>query len=324
MHFRFPPFVLFAASAMLAVLVSPLQAKDAPAKEGAVLVMVTDDKQPIYDRFVASFEVQSRADFYEYSLYGEEANASQVVNQALAVKPNLFVAVGPKSARALAGRTGKTPLLVTMVPAVHKQKASLGDNLAGVMLERSPVSRFQVLKQLFPKASRLGIAYDPKVSQARLSAAKRAAKSMGLSIVPAPISNPAEVTKSLRTLSKEVDVLVLLSDPSLLNLTAIDAIVGFSVVHKIPAVALSHQMVARGILMGLSVDYSKLGDQAGRIANQIVFEGVAPGALGFVPPEGLQISLNLTASEKFPYTCDIKSRVLVYAADNDFDVEIYR
>ena len=76
--------------------------------------------------------------------------------------------------------------------------------------------------------------------------------------------------------------------------------------------------------MGLSVDYSKLGDQAGRIANRIVFEGVAPGALGFVPPEGLQISLNLTASENFPTACDIKSRVLVYAADNDFDVEIYR
>ena len=208
---------------ILAVLVSPLQAKDAPAKEGAVLAgdgdgRQTADLRPLRRVF---FEVQSRADFYEYSLYGEEANASQVVNQALAVKPNLFVAVGLKSARALAGRTGKTPLLVTMVPAVHKQKASLGDNLAGVMLERSPVSRFQVLKQLFPKASRLGIAYDPKVSQARLSAAKRAAKSMGSRLFLRPSQTPAEVTKSLRTLSKEVDVLVLLSDPSLLNLTAL-------------------------------------------------------------------------------------------------------
>ena len=293
-------------------------------KDSPVFAMVTDDKQPIYDRFVKSFEVQSRADFYEFSLYGQDDNTANVISQALAMKPTLFVAVGPKSARALAGKVGKTPLLITMVPSIMQKQGKAGNNIAGVMLERSPVSRLQVFQQLFPNAKKLGIAYDPKVSQARINAANDAARAMNLKLLTAPISNPSEVDKALQKLKGKIDVLVLLNDPSLLNLTTIDAAAEFSIVNQLPTIALSDQMVARGILLGVSVDYARLGTQAGQLANRIAFEGVKPGALGFVAPDGIQISLNLTTSKNFPAACDIKSRVLIYAADNNFDVEVFR
>ena len=116
----------------------------------------------------------------------------------------------------------------------------------------------------------------------------------------------------------------MIADPTVLNLQTFDSMLRFSAENKLPFFALNTRFVERGALLSFSLDYSRLGRQVGRIANQLVFEGVAAEDLGQVAPEGLDIALNLTMAAQVGEPAALYGSVLEYAAAHRHGVRVFK
>lgn len=276
-----------------------------------------------YASVIAGFNAEAQAEVVEVTLEESPTAAARVFKRLAEQKPALVLALGPLAANAARRSLGEgVPVLFAMVPYFERYGLE-GPNVTGIALTSDFTPELGALKAMAPKAKRVGILHDPRFSARSVQSAQEAASSLGLSIVSLEADSEAKARKVLEGAAGKVDALLMVADKTVGNAAIVQALIAFSGAQKVPLIGLTSSQVKEGATLALAPSPTAIGQQAGRLANRIIHEKVDPGALAVAQPEGLDISVNLTAARKLAPSCDVVLELLRFSAARDYPVRVY-
>ncbi len=307
----------------LLLLLLALLPTGALAQSRARVVAVKSANLGPYASVVAGFTAEAQAEVVELTLDESPTAAARIFKRLAEQKPALVLALGPLAANAARRSLGEgVPVLFAMVPYFERYGLE-GPNFTGIALTSDFTPELGALKAVAPKAKRVGLLHDPRFSARQVQTAQEAASGLGLSIVSLEADSEAKARKVLEGAAGKVDALLMVADKTVGNAAIVQALIAFSGAQKVPLVALTSSQVKEGATLALAPSPTAIGQQAGRLANRIIHEKVDPGALAVAQPEGLDISVNLTAARKLAPSCDVVLELLRFSAARDYPVRVY-
>jgi len=283
-----------------------------------VAIVLDEDLAP-YRKVTAGIRAQTRMEIQTYYLQESHTSPEKTLDEAKMAKPDLYVAVGPKSANALQKKTQTVPIIFCMVPR-PEEYALIQPNIVGVRLEQSRGAQISLMKELFPSHARIGVMYHPRMSADLVEEMRKSLEGQQRKIVAIKVPDPKDAARVLKGYAGEIDLLWMLSDPSALHMESFDASLQFCFANKVPFVALSEAFVAKGALLGVSADYLNLGRQVGQLANEILFENLDIKKLTLLDQDVVHLSLNMKTAEKIGLGAQFAGDVLQVAAKHSYAV----
>lgn len=209
--------------------------------------------------------------------------------------PAVAVAVGSRAYRAVSGASG-VPLVFLLVPGVPENLARR-PNSAGISMDVSPDDALRALKELTPRARRVGVVHDPERTGAFAVAARAAAARLGVALVERPVRGAAQVPEALRGLRGEVDALWLLPDPVFGVRENLDAAALFSVEQRVPVLTFAERHLDQGATVAVVADPAVLGRQAAALAAKL-FAGTNAASVPLAFPERPVSKINSAVAGK--------------------------
>lgn len=305
-------------SLLLAVLLLPTFAG---AAERARIIVAKSSNLSAYANVVAGFSAEVNADVEELTLPESAARVEKAMAEIQRKKPALVLAVGPTAATAARRELSGIPVLFTMVP-YYERYGLEAPNVTGIALTNDLSVELSTLAAVSPGSRRVGILHDPRYSKDTVTQARKVAESKGLSVVPLELESAANVGQVLDGAREEVDALLLIADKTVANAAVVRTVITFALDARLPLLALSASQVKEGAMLALSPSYTGIGQQAGRLANRVVYEKVDPGALAVAKPEVLELTVNLSTANKVGHGCDVALELLSLAARRGYAIKV--
>lgn len=196
----------------------------------------------------------------------------------------LFVSSTPASLAARRATAGQG-IPVVFAPVNDPVNAGLiqnlkapGGNLTGIRLPRGDALRLQWLVRIAPGVKRILVPYTPHDLSARESLRQMQAVSaaLGVELLPQPVRDARAITQGLRELPPRLDAILLPRDSSVE--AHIADYVAVARARRLPLCAPSLAQVQAGALLSYGFVHQEIGQQAARLADQIL-RGVPPGDL---------------------------------------------
>lgn len=232
-----------------------------PAHAFNVIVVKSAELRPYQDA-LRGFRDACSCDAQELKL--EEGDGGGTVLQK---SPDAVVAIGTtvfKKVRAIED----LPVIYVMVMPSEAGPA-LPPNISGVSMDISPETYISTMKELFPKAKKIGLLYDPQHTAAFVAEATKAARAAGLELVDKQVRDPREIPGLLDTMRGTIDVLWMVPDATIAAVEAVDYLLHFSFQNSVPIFSFSKKYVEMGAVAALDVDPYDMGAQAGEIVKRL-------------------------------------------------------
>jgi putative ABC transport system substrate-binding protein len=282
-----------AAAAAILLLAGPAAA--APAKPTArVRVLLGQDGGPYEEALQGvrrSLERQEMAIAIDVEpIQGDAARAGEAVRRARADNVALLVTLGSVATQAAVREGSGIPIVAGLI--LNSDDLAEARNATGVVLEFPVETEFRFLQRFLPGQKRIAVLFNAPENQARVDAAARTARALGLSLKPRRLASPRDLPETLDGLARDTDVLWGVADQVVLNPQTAKPILLFSLRNRIPFVGLSLTWVKAGALYALDRDYDDIGAQVGELAGRVL-RGTPPSALPPVPPRKVVYALNL-------------------------------
>jgi putative ABC transport system substrate-binding protein len=272
---------------------------DGVAAQRAQIAVVLERDAKIYrltlDRFRQLAQQEAAPiEITPYILGGEPVDAARVRREIRGRRPALVFAIGPNAAVVSSEELPDVPIVYGMVvnPARYPLQRP---NICGISLDISPSEQFDLLKQIKPDAKRVAVIYNPNESGKLIEEAWSLAKARNLDLLRKQAHTVQEAIASIRELeSEKLDAFLMVLDPVIANETSFRILLTFSLKNLVPLVVPADPFVQAGALFSIGPDYSRIGDQAWKIAKQILQGHVTPAEVGTRKPEAKIIAVNGT------------------------------
>lgn len=225
-----------------------------------------------------------------HALKGAPTAAQDVLADLKKNGARLVVTLGSAATQTAVREVGHLPLMATMIVTTDDIKPAA--NATAVLLEFPLDLQMQWLRRIVPAASTVGVLFNPKENQAKVSSASRIAKENGLTLVTQAVDTPRSLPDALENLSRNVDALWGISDSVVMTLQTAEPILLSTLRNKIPLAGLSTSWVKAGALYALDRDYLDIGSQCGEIAGKIL-GGTSASSLAPAFPRKVTYSVNL-------------------------------
>jgi len=175
-------------------------------------------------------------------------------------------------------------------------------NMTGVSDQVNYDANIALIRELFPKATRLGIIYNPSEanSQYGVDKVREIAKRENLTLRVVTVGNATEVPDAARAILKTVDAVYVGSDNTVTS--AIAGLLAVCTPSGVPVIASDSGSVENGALAAVSVNYVALGESAGDIVARILKTKAAAGSIENVLFFGKTLLLNERTAEKLGFT----------------------
>ncbi len=197
--------------------------------------------------------------------------ASKLVNDG----NDLILAIATPAAQAVVGATTDIPIVGTAI--TDFQKAGLvkdndkpGGNVTGSS-DLTPVEdQFDLLKQLFPDAKKVGVLYCTAESNSDIQAdmAKDAAKSHNLEVQEFTVSSSNEIQQVVESMVGKVDVCYCPTDNTIA--AGMKTVMMVATENKLPVINAEEGQVRNGGLVTYGINFETLGHMAGEMAVKIL------------------------------------------------------
>ena len=234
---------------------------------------------------------------------GDMANAQTIAQKFLDAKVDLIHSIATPTSQAVVKTIKNIPIVFSsvtdpvdagLVPKTSPSGTKSGTNVTGVS-DRWPVYlQFEMYIKFVPKAKKWGTVYNAgdANSLVHIKEMKEAAKKLGVELIEATISTSAETMQAAQSLAgKGVQAIHITSDNTAVS--AFEAIVKVCNEKKIPLFAGDVGSVPRGAVAAYGLEYSLIGESAGKKAAQIL-KGKKAGDVPWGPAE----KFSLVISEK--------------------------
>jgi putative ABC transport system substrate-binding protein len=234
------------------------------------------------------------------SAQGAQGTAVQIARNFAGANPSAIVAISTPSAQSMAAATKSIPIVFSAVtdPVGAKLVASgekPGGNVTGVS-DMSPIAeQFALIKEVVPKATRLGILYNPGEanSVSILTAAQAHAAKIGLTVVEASVNKSADAQSAARSLIGRVDAIYVPTDNTVVS--ALESVVAVCQSARVPLFTGDTDSVSRGAVASVGLDYRNVGLETAKIVARIL-KGEKPGDIPVVNAAGTDLHVNKAAA----------------------------
>jgi putative ABC transport system substrate-binding protein len=231
--------------------------------------------------------------------------------ELVALKVDLIVTHGSPGSRAAKQATGTIPIVISVIgdPVANGLVASLsrpGGNVTGLVLQEfeTTVKWFKLLKQVVPKASRLGLLDVPGIEQTETAiavAAKEddAARSLGLDIHRVTVREPNDLHQAFAVLAQRPVDAVVVPNTSLLNPIGAQ-IAELAAKHRLPTIG-SSLFARAGGLLAYGPDGADMYRRAAGYVDMIL-KGARPADLPMEGPPRFELIVNLRTAQALSLT----------------------
>ncbi|MCL6590221.1 MAG: ABC transporter substrate-binding protein [Firmicutes bacterium] len=178
-----------------------------------------------------------------------------------------------------------------------------GGNMTGVRYPGPDIAvkRFEVMRELAPKAKRYWIPYQKgyPIVNSQLKVLKPVAAAAGVTLIEAPVSNAAELEVAIQAQLKAggMDVILFLAEPLAVTPENFVVMGKFAYRHKIPWGGAFMEVEGYKTIFGVNIDSFKTGEQAAIIAGKIL-RGAKAGSIPVVSSE-YYMTLDYQTAQKF-------------------------
>lgn len=170
------------------------------------------------------------------------------------------------------------PITDPVATGLVESLANPSGNLTGVTFGPQEGLRMEWLIRVDPRIERVWIPYnaDDASPVAALAILESNADALGVEFVPAVTRNLDEINTAIENIPDDVDAIFLLPDTFIVS--NVDLFIQAALEHDLPMSVPSYPAVADGALISYSMDFIAVGEQAARLAAQIL-EGAEPSDL---------------------------------------------
>ena len=218
---------------------------------------------------------------------------------------DIIIATGtnPSTVAAMKATTTIPIVMTTVDPVGNGLVASLarpGGNVTGLTPDAGGEilgKRFELLKEILPNLSRLGILFNPDVAlnRSRQTSIGETARTLGLTLVPAEARGLDALEPAFATMVRErAQAFVVLGEPVLFNCRGQIAVMAIR--DRLPAIATAREYAEAGSLLTYGPD---LQDQFRRSAAFVdkIFKGANPADLPVEQPTKFELVVNLKTAK---------------------------
>jgi len=181
------------------------------------------------------------------------------------------------------------PVIYTLVFAPGDKELA-GRNMSGIAIEVDNRAQLAAFKGVIPGMKRIGVLYSSLTEQKILKAVEDC-WSLGLELVAVKLNRAGDVPEGIKKLAGSVDGLWLIPDSVVVNQDSLQYILLLTLENKIPFMVYNKNFVKAGALLAPVVDYTRIGQQAGRLGRQVLQGKELPDAV--LPPAGVEWAVNL-------------------------------
>ena len=199
---------------------------------------------------------------------GDMATAASIAQKFASGGLDLILGVATPTTQAVVKADTTTPIVFTAVTdpvsaGLLTDPAAPTANVTGVSDQMRVEPVLELVKQIDPKATNVGIVYNAGESNSVfiVKQIEAAVGPLGLKLVKATASTSSEVQAAAKSLVGRVDAIVVIGDNT--AVTALETIVKVCQQNKIPLYAGDSDSVQRGAAAGYGPNYTELGKQAG-------------------------------------------------------------
>jgi putative ABC transport system substrate-binding protein len=283
---------------LLTTLLAVALASPAPGGELIIAVIKSRDIAP-YNQAIRGFDDFLKARGLDPWLVPFDLERSGTTPEALLEevrrkKPALIFTLGTRATEAAATQILDLPVVYGVLlnpgPAISRNR-----NVTGAMMDIPFETQFAILKSMLPAARSVAILHNPAETAAVVEEADRAAKGMGLRVVPLPVRGERELPGQVKDLRQKADILWMIADSTVYTPTSTEYLLQEMMKQGVPFVGLSGRYVKAGALFAISWDYNDMGAQAGEMAHRIL-GGVPPWEVPPVRPRTLPLEINLRSA----------------------------
>lgn len=268
----------------------------ATAAAQGVVIFKTKSIGP-YDQAIEGFQSECKQKATVFDMNGDDQTGLALIEQIRAAKPAVILAIGTKAAKIAKEKIPEIPVIFCMVLNPDKNGV-LGPNTTGVLLQIPYTKQFSLLKTIVPSIKVVGVLYDPSKTEDNVTLAAQEALQVGLKVVPVEVNSEKDVPNGLRDLlGKQIDLLWLTTDSTVLNKDTFAYIVTATLEKNIPLMAYQASFVKAGGFVALAPSYPGIGRQAGKMANKIL-SGTKVTDIPVEAPDGERVALNLKVANQ--------------------------
>ncbi len=258
--------------------------------ETQIAIVISRQIQP-YMTVAQEIKTGIDAVCYEYNLNGDKKNIRKIIYEILSKKPDIIVAIGTEAAEGCSGNIHGVPTIFSMVLNPY----ILNLNMSGVAMDVSVATQMQALKKILPKAKKIGVIYNPKISSSLIAAIQKNQKK-DISLIAAPVSSVSEIMLALEDmLNQQIDAFWLIPDPIVARQSMAKYILETTLKANVPVIAPSPLFVKNGALFSVSAAYDKIGKQTVKLIQKILTNDVSK--VSIEETEESILTINLKAAE---------------------------
>jgi putative tryptophan/tyrosine transport system substrate-binding protein len=248
------------------------------------------------------------------------SEADQFVAEFVAAPVDLLVVGGPVATRTAHRATGAIPIIMvagSLDPISDGLVVSLarpGGNLTGLTTLQAEVmfaKHLQMVQELVPRATRLGILHDLNVRAFPREAYERPTDLLGLQVHPLEIRTAADFESAFEAATRaQVEVIVTNGTP--LFQSQRSRIAELAIQRGLPVIAPFREFAEAGVLMSYGTNLSSLYRRAAYYVDRIL-KGAKPADLPVEQPMVFDFVINLKTAQALGLT--IPHHVLLQATE---------
>jgi putative ABC transport system substrate-binding protein len=253
---------------------------------------------------------------YRYA-EGKGERLSDLATELVREKVDVIVTTASSSALAARRVTQTLPIVMTtgnpLAPGLADSLAKPGGNVTGlsVMPTDLSVKRLELLKESFPKNTRIAVLWSPRDREAgnQFKETAEAAKILSLHLHPLEIKSADDIDLAFRAMTKARDQAIIIILSPLVTLNS-KRIVELALKHRLPGIYPTGQFVEEGGLMSYGPSIADLYRRAATYVDKIL-KGTNPSQLPIEQPMKFDFIVNLKAAKQIGLT--VPPNVLVRA-----------
>ena len=243
------------------------------------------------------FSNKSNITIIDKNANGDFAAIPGITKKFIEEKVDLAIALSTVSLQSLIEEKVNFPIVFSSVANPFIVGAGVSDSLhhpsvTGVPSTAPIKETVEIIKELFPGIKLIGTLYTPSEPNSEYYALvqKIAAAKNGILAIQFPITDDSDISTGIDLLSQAgVKVIYQISD--VLTASAFDSIVTRANKKNIPIICNQIVQVNSGAILGLCLDFYKMGYEAGMMAADIL-EGKKPVTIPFKRMDRMILTVN--------------------------------
>jgi putative tryptophan/tyrosine transport system substrate-binding protein len=233
---------------------------------------------------------------------GKPERLADLARELVARKPDLLLALGGDVTPFVQQATKTIPIVHAMSadPVLLGMAASLarpGGNATGVtfLSDELAAKRLELLKEVAPRISRVGLLRDPNHLDNELPVAQRAAAALGIDIRAVEMRGPGELQRALGSAAQSgFDALYVVSSRH--TSANVGPIVEFATANRLPLAGGWGAWVEAGGLMSYGPNVDQMIRHSATHVDKVL-KGARPGELPIEQPTRFELLINLKTAK---------------------------